>query len=81
MLNVIMSAAFKNVQITNQIGISISERIFQRVANAGLGSKVDHPVKFLMSKKLGNTFTIRQIDFMKTEQGGIATNPAGPASD
>ncbi|SAP98747.1 Uncharacterised protein [Klebsiella oxytoca] len=24
-----------------------------------------------MSKKLGNTFTIRQIDFMETEQGGL----------
>ena len=71
MLNIIVSAAFKNVQITNQVSVGISERVFQGVANASLSGKMDHPVKFLISKKSGNTFTIRQIDFVKTEQGRL----------
>ena len=66
-----MSASFQYVQITDQIRIGISKGIFQRIAHAGLGSKMDHPVKFLISKKLGDTVTIRQINFVKTEQGRL----------
>ena len=71
MLNVVVSAAFKNVQITNQVSVSISERVFQGVANSCLRGEMDHAVKFLVSKKPGNTFTIREIDFVKTEQGRL----------
>jgi hypothetical protein len=38
---------------------------------------MDHRLNFSLAKP-GNTFTIRQIDFVKTEQG-IAVNPDGPA--
>ena len=66
-----MSATFQNVQITNQVRISVSERIFQGITYTCLGGEVDHSIKLLTSEKLSHTFTIGQINFVKTEQGRL----------
>ncbi|SAP41061.1 Uncharacterised protein [Klebsiella michiganensis] len=71
MLNIIVSAAFKNVQITDQVSVSISERVFQGVANSCLRGKMNDPCKFFFRKKPGNSFPVCQIYFVKNEIRGF----------
>ncbi|VFS90363.1 Uncharacterised protein [Raoultella planticola] len=71
MLYLGMPAAFQNVQITNQVGIGIGMRIFQRIAYASLRCQMDYAIKLLSSKNLGNTLAIGKIGFVKTEQRGL----------
>jgi hypothetical protein len=71
MLNFVMSAAFQNVQITNQIRISIGMRVFQRITHACLRCQMDHAIKLLSSENLRHAFAIGEIGFVKAEQGGL----------
>ena len=71
MLYFVVSAAFQNVQITNQVSIGIGMRIFQRITHASLRCQMDHPIKLLSSKNLRHAFAIGKIGFVKTESRGL----------
>ncbi len=45
MLHAMVSAALEDIAEAKQIGVDIGERVFQGVADPGLGSQVDHPVQ------------------------------------
>ncbi|MOA04481.1 hypothetical protein D3C78_1240380 [compost metagenome] len=61
MLNLVMSAAFKHVQMTNEVGICVSVRILKRITYPGLSRQMNDAVKFLISEQFRHPFTIGQI--------------------
>src|SRR5262249_4181342 len=60
-----MAAAFENVEEAGEIGVEISVRVLQRVANAGLGGEMHHRAEIAVAKKALDVSAFGEIDFME----------------
>lgn len=74
MLDFVMAAGFEDVHEANDIGIDVGMRIFKAVANAGLGGKIDYPIKSVFGKDLFDGSAIAQVSLNEGKALMIAEN-------
>ncbi|VGE94508.1 Uncharacterised protein [Klebsiella quasipneumoniae] len=60
-----MTAAFQNVQIPHQVSVRVGIGVFQRIAHARLGRKVDHAVKLFCGEQLRHPLTVSKIQLLE----------------
>ncbi len=68
MATVSMPGHFQHVEMTNQIGLRVGERIFDRIANSRLRAQVHDPVD--------RAALDRSIQIMRISEIGLAKNKA-----
>lgn len=74
MFDLIVAAGFEDVHEANDIGIDVGMRIFKAVANAGLGGKIDYPIKSVFGKDLFDGSAIAQVSLNEGKALMIAEN-------
>ena len=65
----LLTAAFQYVDETDQVGINICIRIFERIPDAGLSSQIHHDFKSLSGKQIFKLTPVAQIDLKKFKTG------------
>ena len=63
MLYAVVPAAFQEIYKSNEIGINVSIRIFDRVSDPRLGGHVHNRIKRLPGKKPFQWLAVRQVHF------------------
>ncbi len=48
MFNFMMTATFKDIEVTSQIGVCVGMRIFNGIPDTSLSAKMDNALEFLL---------------------------------
>jgi len=59
----VVTATLQNIHETDDVAVDIIMRLFKRVADACLGSKIGHLVKPVLGKQLFHALSVGQIQF------------------
>ena len=68
MLRARMSAAFKHVYETGEVGINVVMRRFKRMAHARLRGEVDHLLETVLGKQRRNAGTVIEIELAEAKR-------------
>lgn len=66
-----VSASFQNMQKTDDVGIDIAVRVFERIAHARLRRQIDDAIRLVRGKYPLNAMLILQVALLKLEICGI----------
>jgi hypothetical protein len=69
-----MPAAFQDVQKSLEIGVDIGLRLIDRMPNAGLRRKMDHPGKSVFCEQVGGRRPVCEVDLLEGEARIAAQN-------
>src|SRR5215831_10073172 len=69
-----MPTALEDVEKTGKIGIEISVRILERIANTGLGGQMHHRPELALGKNAFDRASLGEIDLMESKLAKFAQN-------
>jgi hypothetical protein len=61
MRNAAVARQFKNVEMSRDVRMDIGGRIFERIANAGLGTQMDDPVDQLVGERIRQRICVAEV--------------------
>jgi hypothetical protein len=62
-----VAATFQHVHEADQVAVDIGMRVLQRIAHAGLGCQVDHPVETLLQRTALHGRPVGNVDLHEAE--------------
>lgn len=80
MSDLALAGNFEQVEMADQIGLSISMRVFDGISNPGLRAQMDDTVYFLAFKRSRQRFSVGKIALLKSKSAIIRGNGSQPVA-
>ena len=61
MFNFVVTACFKDIDETHQVGRNVGLGVFQRISNSGLGGQINYPIGLMLRESSRKTVTVFNI--------------------